>query len=175
MINFWLLKPLSPLYHVLASECAGKVVMMLFVIPATSMLALLLHPELSISLGQGALFFLAFGLAWALRFAWGYGLALLAFWTTRAEALLAVQDAFVFLLAGIVAPLPMLPDFMQGIAVILPFRYMVGFPVEILFHHLGGTDIVLGFAMQTAWLVLAVFLSRLMWWMGIRQYTAIGG
>ncbi|MBN1259040.1 MAG: ABC-2 family transporter protein, partial [Anaerolineae bacterium] len=83
-INAQLLRPLSPLYYALATEAAGKVVYMLFVTPAALGLALVLRPELHITLANGLLFAPALILAWALRFFWGYWLALLAFWATRA-------------------------------------------------------------------------------------------
>ena len=35
---------------------------------------------------------------------------MLAFWATRADALLAVQDALTFLFAGVVAPVALLPE-----------------------------------------------------------------
>ena len=47
---------------------------------------------------------------------------MLAFWATRADALLAVQDALIFLLAGQVAPIQLLPGGLRNAAVALPFR-----------------------------------------------------
>ena len=83
-MNTLLLRPLSPVYDALASEIAGKVVYMAFMIPLTALLALVLHPELRVTLGNGLAFVPALALAWVLRFFWGYWLALLAFWATRA-------------------------------------------------------------------------------------------
>lgn len=173
--NSWLLKPLPPVYHPLASDIAGKVVTLAFVIPAAGLLALVLHPELHAGPGQIGSFLLALGLAWLLRFLWGYGLALLAFWATRFDALLAVQDTLVFLLAGVVAPVPLLPPLLQTVAVLLPFRYMVGFPVEALTGQVEGTDLVAGFALQAAWLAVALGFSAILWRLGVRRYTAVGG
>lgn len=78
-------------------------------------------------------------LAWALRFLWGYALALLAFWAKRADALLALQDGLIFLLAGQVASTRLLPGLLQKASAILPFRYIVGFPGPSL-EALVGTD-----------------------------------
>jgi len=114
-------------------------------------------------------------MAWALRFFWGYWLALLAFWATRADALLALQDALVFLLAGQVAPTALLPDLMRRISIVLPFRYMLGFPVEILIGQLDTAEIGVGFAVQAGWLVVAVILFGVMWRQGVRRYAAVGG
>jgi ABC-2 type transport system permease protein len=173
--NSWLLRPLSPLYHPLASDIAGKVVTLAFVIPAAGLLALFLRPELHAGPEQIAAFLLALGMAWLLRFFWGYGLALLAFWAARFDALLAVQDTLVFLLAGVVAPVPLLPGFLRGAATLLPFRYMVGFPVEALTGQVEGTSLLAGLALQAAWLAVALGFSAAAWRLGVRRYTAVGG
>ncbi len=174
-LNPWLLRPMTPLYHTLSTEVAGKVVFMTFVIPVVTALALVLRPELHATGWDGLTFLPALVLAWALRFFWGYWLALLAFWATRADALLAVQDALVFLLAGQVAPMALLPGAMQALATALPFRYMVGFPVEVLTGQLEGTELLTGFLCQGGWLIVALTLSTLMWRRGLRRYTAVGG
>src|SRR5579885_2656499 len=101
--------------------------------------------------------------------------ALLAFWATRADALLAVQDALIFLLAGQVAPVVLLPGILQSLAIVLPFRYMIGFPIELLLGQLNPAQMLTGFAYQIAWFVVAAGLSLLIWRVGVRHYTAIGG
>ncbi len=174
-LNAWLLRPMPALHHVLASEVAGKVVMMSFVVPVSLILAVLLRPELHTTPWNVGLFLITLGLAWALRFFWGCWLALLAFWATRADALLAVQDTLVFLLAGMVAPVTLLPGMMQNAAKILPFWYMVGFPVEILANNLNKVELIQGFAIQAGWMAVAMSLSLLIWRCGLRRYTAVGG
>ncbi len=174
-MNRLLIRPLSPLYDALASEVAGKVVYLVFDVPIVAGLALLLHPELTLTAGQVLAFIPALVLAWLLRFCWGYALALLAFWATRADALLAVQDALVFLLAGQVAPLALLPPYLQSAAIVLPFRYMVGFPVEALTGQIDAVGLLAGFALQIGWLGVALGLYAWLWRSGLRHYTAIGG
>jgi len=174
-MNPLLVRPLSPLYDALASEVAGKVVYLLFDVPIVAVLALILRPELEWTLLNVVAFVPALGLAWMLRFFWGYWLALLTFWAARADALLAVQDSLIFLLAGQVAPIALLPDALQLVAKVLPFRYMIGFPVDVLTGQLDTTGLLMGFAVQAGWLVVALALSAVMWRMGLRRYTAVGG
>jgi ABC-2 type transport system permease protein len=57
----------------------------------------------------------------------------------------------------------------------LPFRYMVGFPIEVLTGHLATRELLFGFSCQLGWLSLTVILSRLVWRSGLRRYSAIGG
>lgn len=174
-ISRWLLQPLSPIYHALSSEIAGKVVFMLFSIPVTGLLALIIRPQFNLSVLQAGLFVPAVMMAWMLRFLWGYWLALLAFWATRADSLLTLQDTFIFLLGGHLAPIALLPGWMQTLARILPFRYMSAFPVEILTGQLTLNDIQLGFIVQAGWVLFAWLLYRLVWTHGVRHYEAVGG
>ena len=174
-MNMQLLRPMSPLYDALATEVAGKVVYMAFVVPVAAVLALVLRPELHVTLRNGLAFVPALALAWALRFFWGYWLALLAFWATRADALLALQDTLIFLLAGQVAPTALLPGLMRKAATVLPFRYMVGFPVEVLTGQLDTTELWAGFAFQAGWLAIALALFATVWRTGVKRYSAVGG
>jgi ABC-2 type transport system permease protein len=174
-MNILLTRPISPIFDALSQEIAGKVVFMAFILPITLILGLILRPEISATPERLILFLLALGLAWVLRFLWGYWIALLAFWATQANALLAIQDSLIFLLAGQVAPIALLPGIMKDIAVILPFRYMIGFPVEILTGHLSSAEIQLGFGIQIGWLIFTAILFTLIWRTGLKQYSAVGG
>lgn len=174
-LNTLLIRPISPIFHVIAAEIAGKVVYMAFVIPVACILDVLLQPEIHLTLLNSLLFLPTLILAWLLRFFWGYWLALLAFWITRAEALLGVQDALTFLLAGQVAPLVLLPGALQYSAKLLPFRYMISFPIEVLTGHLSMSDLWSGLACQLGWLCIAFVLFRLIWHAGQLHYTAVGG
>ena len=174
-LSAWLLRPMSPLFNVLATEAAGKVVYLAFVVPVAAVLALVLHPAVHVTLSSALAFVPALLLAWALRFTWGYALALLAFWATRADALLAAQDTLVFLLGGQVAPVALLPGALYALAVALPFRYMLSFPVEVLTGSLDARAVLAGFAVQGGWLALALALAALGWRRGLQRYTAVGG
>ena len=170
-----LLYPMAPIFDTLAAEVAGKLVFKSFVIPVTALLAFFLHPTLETSAGGVAQFGVALALAWVLRFLWGYAMALLAFWFTNAMSLIGLQDALTFLLAGQVAPVALLPGAMRTLAIWLPFRYMMGFPVEVLMGQLDTSEIVMGFAIQLAWVGVALAMALFTWQRGLRRYTAVGG
>jgi ABC-2 type transport system permease protein len=174
-LNLLLLRPMSPVYDALASEVAVKVVFMTFAVPLAVILALVLRPELHVTARNGLAFVPALALAWALRFFWGYWLALLSFWATRADALLSLQESLIFLIGGQVAPVALLPDLMQKAAVVLPFRYMVAFPVEVLTGQLSRAELWTGFAFQAGWLFVALGLFLVVWRAGLKRYSAVGG
>jgi ABC-2 type transport system permease protein len=174
-LNGELVRPISPVFGTLSSEIAGKFVYLIFDVPLVLCLALILKPDLHLTPQQVLAFIPALLMAWALRFLWGYWLALLAFWATRADALLAIQDSLVFLLAGQVAPVALLPGLLHTLAVLLPFRYMVSFPVEVLVGQVPASSLAPGFAICAAWLTAALCLTILMWKLGLRRYSAVGG
>ena len=174
-MNALLLRPMSPIFNALANQVSGIVVYMVFILPVATVLALVLRPQVHLSLPDVLAFVPALFLAGALRFFWGYWVALLAFWATRADALLAVQDAFVFLLGGQVAPTLLLPGVLRRAANVLPFRYMLGFPVEVLTGQVRGSALWTGFAWQLGWLGVALALFTALWRAGVRRYSAVGG
>jgi ABC-2 type transport system permease protein len=173
--NHWLIRPLSPFYQILSSEIAGKVVYLVFTLPIITILIVVLKPAFSFSAGQFLVFWLALLLAWGLRFLWGLWIALLAFWATRADALLALQDSLIFIFSGMIAPVAILPGFLQNLAEFLPFRYMIGFPVEILTANLSEQQILTGLVIQSFWLIIASLLSWIIYKKGLLRYSAIGG
>jgi ABC-2 type transport system permease protein len=174
-MNALLLRPLAPLFDAVATQVSGQVVYMTFLLPVTALLYLFLRPEIQIEARDAAVFVPALLGAILLRFFWGYWLALLAFWATRADALLALQDALVFLLAGQVAPTVLLPGALRSAANVLPFRYMLGFPVEVLTGQLVSAEVGRGLVFQAIWLTVALLLYRVLWRRGLRRYSAVGG
>ena len=174
-LNHWLIRPLSPLYQILSSEIAGKVVYLVFTVPIVLVLVVLLKPQFTFSLNHFLVFWIALLFAWGLRFLWGLWIAMLAFWATRADALLALQDSMIFIFSGMIAPVAILPGALQKLAEFLPFRYMVGFPVEILTANLTSQQILIGITIQSVWLSIAALSSWIVWRKGLFRYSAIGG
>ena len=125
--------------------------------------------------GDPLLFAGALLAAWALRFLWGYALALTAFWSSRSDALVLMQDALVFVLAGQIAPMGLLPGALRTAAEWLPFRYMVGFPIEILLGRVQGDALARGMILQLVWLAAAAGLAYSLWNLGVRRHAAVGG
>ena len=174
-MNTLLLRPIAPIVDTVAAEVAGKVVFLSFAIPVAASLLLLLAPAAVGLPGDPFLFAVALLAAWALRFLWGYSLALTAFWSTRSDALVLMQDALVFVLAGQIAPTDLLPGGLRTAAEWLPFRYMLGFPIEILLGRVQGDALVRGMILQLVWLTASAGLAYSLWRLGVRRHAAVGG
>jgi ABC-2 type transport system permease protein len=123
-----------------------------------------------------ALTILAVCVAAMMRFFISFATGLLAFWTTRATAIMELHGGVALFLAGRVAPLSLLPPAVAGAAGVLWFRYMLAFPVEVLTGAAhGGEALRQGFAGQIIWLALWFAAYRVAWSRGVRRYGAVGG
>ena len=101
-------------------------------------------------------------------------LALSAFWTTRVSAINQGYFVAALFLSGEMAPLSLLPYPLQVAASLLPFRWMISFPVELLLGRLSVGQSLVGLAAQSAWLALGLLLLRTVWRAGVRVYSAVG-
>ena len=174
-MNAILLRPIAPIVDTVAAEIAGKVVFLSFAVPVAGLLLLVLSPADVRLPGDPFLFAITLLAAWALRFLWGYFLALTAFWSTRSNALVLMQDALVFVLAGQIAPTDLLPGGLRTVAEWLPFRYMLGFPIEVLLGRVHEGALARGLVLQIAWLTVAAGLAYSSWRLGVRRHAAVGG
>jgi ABC-2 type transport system permease protein len=114
-------------------------------------------------------------LAAALRFLFTYLLALSAFWTERAHAIVGLGETLIFLLGGEAAPVALLPPALRAWGEALPFRAMHAFPAEVAVGSLAPPQILAGFGWQFVWLAVFSGLVMLAWRAGIRRFTAVGG
>jgi ABC-2 type transport system permease protein len=171
----WLLRPLPAVYEAIGTDVATKMVCMPFVLAMTVALGVVLRPSLAFSLPAVLAFVAALVLAQALRFLLAYVLALVTLWSHRADALLRLNDTLSFLFAGQVAPTALLPGALQRVATMLPYRYMVGFPIEVLMGRVSRAEMWVGFGWQVGWLAIALLLHQFVWRRGLRHYTAVGG
>jgi ABC-2 type transport system permease protein len=52
---------------------------------------------------------------------------------------------------------------------------MIGFPIEVLLGRLSSEEMLLGFVLQSGWLLVAAGLAWWLWRAGLKRYFAIGG
>ena len=120
------------------------------------------------------LFFPALLLAFALRFLLEWTLAQSAFWTTRVGAINQIYFVLMLFLSGQFAPMTLLPQPVQIAAYILPFRWIISFPIELISGRLTPNEALAGIGFQVAWLLISYVLFRMVWRSGVKVYTAVG-
>jgi ABC-2 type transport system permease protein len=106
-------------------------------------------------------------------------IGLMAFWTMDIWGLIwglgYVKIAVLDILAGTIIPLNLLPDWLQAIAAILPFRSMAYTPLAIYLGEIEGSAIWMSILSQVAWGVGLVLLTRLIWLKARRRIEIQGG
>ena len=114
-----LLQPLHPLHRDVAENIAFKTITMVVLAPTTVALMLVFEPRMDLVPWRLAVFLPTLALAFVLRFFVEWSLALAAFWTTRVAALNQVYFFAMLFLAGRMAPLDLMPAWVQpnGLAV----------------------------------------------------------
>ncbi|MEI6285351.1 MAG: ABC-2 family transporter protein [Bacillota bacterium] len=78
-------------------------------------------------------------------------------------------------LSGLIVPLPLLPDALQRIAYILPFRYGADLPFRIFTGNIAGCDAISGIGLQLLWLVLLVSAGKKVYQIALRKMVLQGG
>ncbi len=169
-----LLKPIHPIHRDVAANLAFKIVTSAMLLPVWGLLILIFKPTPPANLWQPILAVPALLIAGVMRYLFNYCVALIAFWTTRVDAINQLYFTLDSFLSGRIAPLALLPLWLGTIATYSPFRSMISFPVELALGRVPSSQIPLGFALQIFWLSLSVIALRKMWNSGIRQYSAVG-
>ncbi len=170
-----LLRPLHPIHYDVARVLAQKP-LSVGVIAIPVAVAALLYPGRQFDLSPLAVvsYSLAVSLALLIALFEQWCLGCLAFWWSHVTSL---HDMWYFLysfLGGQLVPLTLLPAWLYALTFWLPFRYLMSFPVEILTGHIAPRDIAIGFGMQLAWLFIFYAAFRVIWRLGLREYSAVG-
>lgn len=170
-----LLRPLHPIHNDVCESLTYKLVGLVGILPAAVILGFVFHADLSGTTAGAVLAFVpALVLAMALRFLVEWCVALAAFWLTKVSAMNTVFFSLFTFLGGQFAPLSVLPGWAQTLAAWTPFPWTLSFPVEVLLGRRTGGELVLGYAAQLVWVVVALLVLRLMWGRATRRYSAVG-
>jgi ABC-2 type transport system permease protein len=170
-----LIQPIPYVLHYLSNNIAEKLVKFIFLIPIAVAISLMFKADYSIILPINVLlFFITILLSAAIDFLMDICFGLTAFWMSESSSL---SDIFAFLytlFSGALIPLIALPPALLAISHILPFRYTTSLPLEILIGQLSGNNLMLGLTTQCLWLLLMLFIYKLLWQKGLKVYSASG-
>jgi len=170
-----LLRPLFPIVEDLGFFLGWKPVVVLLWLPIAFFLALVFHPVLNPTPLAVVVFAVSLLGAYLIRSLNQSSLGLITFWTTRVGPVFQLYIAAELLLSGRLVPMALMPEWVQGIANVLPFQWTFGFPIEALVGNLSTGELLSGLAMQLLWIVIGAILVRIVWHFAIRRYSAVSG
>ena len=122
-----------------------------------------------------AVFLISLVGGWLITFLANAAIGTLALWTGSSVKLMDVWLALFMVFSGYLIPVELFPPLIRGTVEVLPFRYQIGFPVEILTRGLdrgAALRLLLG---QWIWVGLFLLGVRALWRKGLQRFAAYGG
>jgi ABC-2 type transport system permease protein len=124
---------------------------------------------------QLAVVLIALAGAWTLTFVVMALIGSLAFFWESAIGLFDLWLGLYTVFSGYVMPLELFPPALQRLAVWMPFRYMLSFPVETALGMIDWPATLRALAAQWVWIAVIGTLALVTWRRGVRRYSAFGG
>ncbi|HTJ59941.1 MAG TPA: ABC-2 family transporter protein [Candidatus Saccharimonadales bacterium] len=169
-----LLRPLHPIHYSVIDNIVYKLTTLPVLAVILVIISVAFNAHYSTQLWHVVVFVPSVILAAALFFVFGYIIACLAFWATRMRTANTLWQRASFIFAGQIAPIALMPGWLQAMAYGLPFWYMQGAPTEILQGTATPERALSILAGQAVWLIVCCAVFRVVWRRGVRAYSAVG-
>ncbi len=172
----YILRPIHPIHWAIAENIIYKGLFLVVLVPAWLVSSFFL-PSLQLHLNgwEWMLFISALLLGGGIRFMFSYSCGLLGFWINKVTAVYAMFEGISLFFSGRIAPFSLLPPIMQDISLYLPFRYMIGFPIEVITGSVKGADLGYGFLGAFIWVLIFMGILGFLWHAGLKKNQAVGG
>lgn len=171
----FLLRPSPYIFQQLSNNLMEKAIKVIYLVPAIFVLGLIFRTGMpSIDFLKVVLFVLTVFFAFALNFLISFLIGITAFWLDEAAFLDDFVDLIIYVFSGLLFPIALFPRFMQTISSILPFRYALSLPIEIVLGQISGTKLLWAISSQIGWLLVAIFAVKYFWGRGVKKYSASG-
>lgn len=102
-------------------------------------------------------------------------IGMIGFWFLEVTSFLYVVNTLNFFVSGHMFPLDLLPPFWAAALKHLPFQYMAYFPAAVFLGKVPDDGLVAALLIELAWVVGLLALSRFLYLVGLRNYSAYGG
>jgi ABC-2 type transport system permease protein len=174
-LSLRLLRPMHPFVSYLCSHVAA--------IPLRGVIALPVAVILLVSSGSDhvtrdpvilALVPVMIVSAWLITFVAMFAMGSLCMLIERSLAVWEIWMGLYAVMSGYLVPLELMPSWLSSIARWLPFRYMLGFPVEAIINKLDRAEVFAGLATQWGMIALFATLAATLWRVGLKRFEAYG-
>jgi ABC-2 type transport system permease protein len=170
-----LLRPIHPLLQWSADNLAAIPMRGVVAFPVVGILLYVARAELAHDWLSWLLLAPALLGAWLLYFLVQAIIGTLALRFESASSLFDAWLGFSNVFSGYLVPLDLFPQALRGLAVALPFRFQLSFPVELMLGRWSRLEALELLAAQWAYVLLFLVVTRVAWRSGLRHYAAYGG
>jgi ABC-2 type transport system permease protein len=175
-LSIFLIRPINYFGYWLSRDIGDKAMNMSFSLIEIALLFILLRPPIFIQTNIIfiLLMFIMIMLAVFLQFIIGSLLGMIGFWSPDIWAPRFIYMTLLSFLAGSIFPIDILPIAFRTVMQLLPFQYLLYFPLKIYLGQLTLIDIIQGICIMLIWIVLSSLLLYKVWKKGLREYAAVG-
>ncbi len=173
----YLLKPFGYFINKWLEELPYRLLQGIFGITAVLLFVFLFHIKLTLFLINSinvVLLVLIVLAAITLAQVYKVCLGFICFWTTDLYGIFQFSDMLMLIFAGLLIPVSFYPTTIALISYVLPFAYIVYFPVAAFAGFFTTSQLLLIFLGQLAWILIFTFVYRLLWKNGVKLFTGVG-
>lgn len=175
-LSNFLVRPINYFFYWFARDLGDKAMNILFATFELTILFFILRPPLLIQADFIVLVFTLISVVSALilYFLFNVLLGFLGFWSPETWAPRFIFMIAISFFAGGLFPLDILPKGIFSVFQLLPFSYLLYFPLKLYLGKLSFFEISAGIFISIFWILALYFLAKLIWMRGLRLYTAQG-
>lgn len=175
-LSFFLLMPLDFIWFWIADNIGEKIFKLVIAVPLFLCIGFFLKSQILLpSSDHLFLFIITLIPAAAIRFLIERLIATAAFWVSNINALNNYDDILFYATSGKLFPLSYLSNIISPLVLfILPYRYVLGFPLDVLLTNMASVDIIQGLLAGSAWVLFLYCTTTYLWKKGLQVYGAFG-
>lgn len=177
-LSEFLLKPMSTTAYLVTNELSDKVLDVFFVCIELAILVFIFRPGLAldISVFNFVVFIMLIPLIAILRFLVSLAVSLTTFWYYQDSGWgqRFLFDMLFDFMSGLYFPLEFLPGIWAAVFIGLPTSLFYYTPMQIFLGKLSVQQSLTSLATAALWSLILMFICRLMWRSGLKNYGAFG-
>lgn len=158
-----------------AQQLGGLVTRMAFQLPIMLLAVFLFDLKFPSDFYTWAAFLISALLGFTVMFFFSWVLACMAFYTTEIWGLGVLIEGITIFFSGSLVPLAMMPEWLRGLVLSVPFAQALAVPVGLLAGITPASEAPHIWLIQLAWIVGLWILSNLIFRVAVRKITVQGG
>ncbi|MCY9759115.1 ABC-2 family transporter protein [Paenibacillus alvei] len=176
-LNAYLIRPVSYFWYRVSAYAGSRVISdgILLGLVAVVLFTASYYGHTQLSPSRMVLFSACLLLAAVVQFLLSYAICALAFRLAEISYFFVITGLIVQILSGGIVPLEVFGDTLNSWFSLLPFKYTIYFPVNVLNGRLTEGEALTGLLIQCGWIALLAGAAHLAWRAGLKRYVGLGG
>lgn len=175
-LNQYIIKPISYFGYQFSEILSRKLLEVFITIIAFIPIFMIYYDKITINMNINQIWLmpLVIVLAIVLNFFVNVSISLAAFWFTELTSFFFLKSILLSLLSGGMFPIDLFPAGILKIFNLLPFKYIVFFPINVLNKGVSFKEFITGICLQILWIVVLYLGAKFLWKKGVKHYDGTG-